>query len=157
MASRYHWLAGGKSGTGSIDAVITTTALTIPAGGRLVRYLVDPYAHNQTGPIIDPTKVGARYWYQEVKINSTQYPNRIIHSGHWACEHVFFGGVTALPYSANNFIGYQQAGINAECSYGGPGKAAITFVVSALMGKMNGLHAGGTVDYGISLGVLYYL
>jgi hypothetical protein len=157
MASRYHWVTGGASGASFVTGIISPSPITVPAGGRMVRYWVNPLASNQVGPIIDPQKVGARYWFQEVKINSTQYPNRVIFSANYGVNHVFFPSVAPLLYGANNYIGYETAGLNNKCSYGGPGKGAITFQVNCMMGRIDSLNSGGTVPYQISFGVLYYL
>jgi hypothetical protein len=104
------------------------------------------------------TKVGTFYWKTDIRIQSTQYTNRSIHSQRPVLPITFIKEPSgATPYSVVCSGGDQDLGANFGCSYGGPGKGAITVTASWILGKLDSIQSGGTYEMSTQWFVLYYL
>jgi hypothetical protein len=156
MASRYHWLSAGIGLENfTIGQGIPSRTITIPAGGRLLKVITQHlyiYRLNTT----TQNSVEPLYWSVILQINSTQYPFRTIYQADFATNFEMVSLGSGLYYyvawGPSNGQGVQEL----NCSYGGPGKAAIVLTQFANLTPLDNTLTGTARASG-AFRALYYL
>jgi hypothetical protein len=163
MVLRNHWLGTSTSGTRPSNQAITGPTLVVPAGGRLVRFLLFVLVDGFSTSTLGVGTLSSTQWYAQVTVDSNEYGvGRIL----WTAYEMIPNQAVALydnqnippqrVYSMYHAGGSKLLGCNQKCSYGGPGKGAMT-IKSGASTTLPNTAAQWTVNYTLLLKVNYYL
>jgi hypothetical protein len=163
MASRYHQIVASQGSTVLPGGAIPILSAVVPAGGRLVRFWTMVSVQGVQSSTLGVNTVGPIQWIQAITMDSTTYGvGRFLYHIQevipWTSA-ALYDNQNIPPqrvYTIFHGGGSKALGCNVKCSYGGPGKSALTLkcttVTTALSGSVN-----FNLRYDISLYGAYYL
>lgn len=160
MAFKYQWLTGSSGGGVYVSgSAMPGIVLTVPAGGRMVKWIYNCYYAGWVSTAAGAGGVTPLQHGWAITINSTQYVNREIYWTRrlvpWFSVVNTTGNVNAVQIQTYHGGGDLELGAEGECSYGGPGKGAITVTHG---GNIAGIRTGAELVSGVvnrRLRVLY--
>jgi len=159
MTSRYHWVTGGSSSSGSLPTGLQTVVAHVPAGGIMKRFMLRntaitgyeatnfsnglfPFSMTQVVSFTTGANTG-REIYRARKIIPIQTmvdPFDLITS-----------------YKAQWGAGDHELGFNQKCSYGQPGDPAYDVTMTWALECVPTYTGGVAGEASFQLAVLYYL